>query len=393
MRRGTAGFVPDRLVQLREARAISATELAERVGVSRQAISQYERGHQTPAPHVLEKIANTLDVPISHFLRPLAAGTESPIFFRSMASALKSHRGRARRLMGWLHETSMFLGERVRLPTVDLPDLGLDPDPTKASFEEIEDAARGLRTLWNLGEGPISNVTWLLENHGVIVTRAPLDTRTLDGLSGWVEGRPYILVNAATTACRARHDVAHELAHLLMHRRVTQDALNAPGMFKLIEQQAHRFAAAFMLPAAAFAREARPVTLTQFLTLKARWRLSVKLMIRRSTDLKMLSAQEAASLYRSYNYRRWTTGEPYDDTLPCEEPMLLTKAFDLLIIEHIIDAHVVASEIGLHGHEVAQLVGLRTPLVSAIAKIEEPTLASKVPRVGESNVLPFRRPD
>ena len=59
MRSGTPRFVGGRLRQAREARGVSASALAALLGVSRQAVSQYERGPETPSPAVMHRIAET----------------------------------------------------------------------------------------------------------------------------------------------------------------------------------------------------------------------------------------------------------------------------------------------------------------------------------------------
>ena len=69
MRPGTPGFIGQRLREAREARAKTAADLAKLVGVTRAAISQYEGGHQTPSPAVMEKLSKELGVPSQFFLR------------------------------------------------------------------------------------------------------------------------------------------------------------------------------------------------------------------------------------------------------------------------------------------------------------------------------------
>ena len=57
MKSGTPGFVASRLREAREARALTGIALAEMVGVTRQAISNYEIGRGSPRPEVLKKIS------------------------------------------------------------------------------------------------------------------------------------------------------------------------------------------------------------------------------------------------------------------------------------------------------------------------------------------------
>jgi hypothetical protein len=70
---------------------------------------------------------------------------------------------------------------------------------------------------WQLGNGPIDDITVLIENSGVIVA-------TVDGVDEKVDAfsmsrkRPVIIRNSSKESpCRYRFDLAHELGHLLMH--------------------------------------------------------------------------------------------------------------------------------------------------------------------------------
>ncbi len=69
MRSGTSGFVGARLREAREARELTAIALADLIGVTRQAVSQYESGIQTPAPYVMRRIMDVLRLPLQFFWR------------------------------------------------------------------------------------------------------------------------------------------------------------------------------------------------------------------------------------------------------------------------------------------------------------------------------------
>src|SRR6185295_3695781 len=103
--------------------------------------------------------------------------------------------------------------------------------------------------------GAISNVTWLLENNGAIITRTCLEANTLDAFSEWQtpEGTPYFILGAdKNVAVRSRFDIAHELGHIILHRNVEAVCIARQADHKLLEQQANRFAGAFLLPEHSF---------------------------------------------------------------------------------------------------------------------------------------------
>ena len=63
--------VPYRIKQARVSRGLSMVELSELVSVSKQAISQYEMGKNSPSIAILTSIANVLKYPVSFFYKPL----------------------------------------------------------------------------------------------------------------------------------------------------------------------------------------------------------------------------------------------------------------------------------------------------------------------------------
>ncbi len=64
-------FEPKRLQQARSLRRMALADVGEKVDISRQALSQFERGDRTPSPETLEKIANALSFPIEFFWKSI----------------------------------------------------------------------------------------------------------------------------------------------------------------------------------------------------------------------------------------------------------------------------------------------------------------------------------
>ena len=85
---------------------------------------------------------------------------------------------------------------------------------------------------------------------------------------------------------------------------------------KIVEKQAHRFAAAFLLPGDAFLEDldgapvAAVVTLSTLVAFKERWGVAIKAMVVRLQQLGQVDADQARSLYKQISARGWNTGEP-----------------------------------------------------------------------------------
>jgi len=68
------GRIGTRLTQLREAHGVSATALAEKIGISRSYLSRLENGHQIPSISVLDAIADSFDVELEYFFATASGG-------------------------------------------------------------------------------------------------------------------------------------------------------------------------------------------------------------------------------------------------------------------------------------------------------------------------------
>jgi Zn-dependent peptidase ImmA (M78 family)/DNA-binding XRE family transcriptional regulator len=368
MKPGTPGFVGERLRAAREARGImTAAGLAEMIGVSRAAVSQYECGEQTPSPAVMRQISETLNLPSHHFTRA-APQSDATRFFRSMASATKAVRVRADRKCDWLREIVACLKAHLKFPVADFPQFHLPADPLKITDEMIEDAATKLRRHWGLGDGPISNMAWLLENKGAVVVRLDLESDKLDAFSKWHagDGSPYVILGTNKgTAPRMQFNAGHELAHMILHRDVAERTLNNPVIFKEVERQANRFSGAFLLPADTFLRDIFSLSLDGMRAAKPRWKVAIAAMVHRAHDLGAIREQDAKGMWIQLARRGWKRKEPYDDSIIVEAPRFLRRCFSTLIEKNRIRPEEFPVLMAIGSADVEELANLPRGYLSA----------------------------
>jgi transcriptional regulator with XRE-family HTH domain len=129
VKNGTPGFIGGRLRQAREARTLTITALAELLSVTKQAVSQYESGTQSPRPEVMNRIEQVLNLPHIFFLRPIRTPSVGAIFYRSRASATKTARERAENRHLWWKEIIDYLRQFADFPKVELPKFNLPDNP------------------------------------------------------------------------------------------------------------------------------------------------------------------------------------------------------------------------------------------------------------------------
>lgn len=318
-------FDPARLALARRMAALPRTRLGKKVGVTPAAITQFEKGQTKPTLPVLHKLAEVLDVPAEFFRagNPVPNLPAAGAHFRSLRSTTALERERSLSFGELALAVFAAVELHVELPAMTLPELDISADsPEDLDRAAIESLARQARRLLNLGAGPVPHVVRLLEARGVAVIR-------LDGASAKVDAfchqqgyRPLVLLSTGKQdKARSRFDAAHELGHLLMHHDVD------PGS-RLVEQQAHIFAAEFLTPAAQIIDDLpERLDWTAFQQLKRRWGISLKALVMRAHTLGRLNSHTYQRGMRQLS--AWGLPEP-GSLGPPEVPVLLPRAAELL---------------------------------------------------------------
>lgn len=317
-------FDPWRLRLAREAVGLKKVELAEEVGVSAAAISQFEHGASRPAPATLKRLALALDIPptfLAHREALVRAAQASTPFFRSLRSTPQIQRTKARARAMLVREVVATLEREVRLPEVDLPRELFITETTSAA--DLEDLALRARTELGVPRGPLANVVRLMEARGVAVSRLRVEDERVSAFSQWIDGRPVVMLSSdKMDAARSRFDAAHELAHLVLHPE--PEAGNA-----VLERQADAFAAALLMPAGEIGPELpRRFSLPVYLELKRVWGVSVAALLYRARSLGVMTetAYRRAVISMSSQYGR--RQEP-GDLGTAERALMLRRAAEM----------------------------------------------------------------
>jgi Zn-dependent peptidase ImmA (M78 family) len=308
-------FNPSRLTVARKRKGLTKIEFSKRTGIALRSFKAYELGEYPPPNDVLARIVSVSGFPSEFFFGDtLDEPREDSASFRSM-SRMKSYQRDMALSQGAiaLHLNS-WLEERFELPAVNIPKLRHEGSP--------EAAAEALRHHWGIGELPINNLIHLLESKGVRIFSLAVDALEVDAFSMWKERTPFIFLNSAKTAERSRHDGAHELGHLVLHR-------HGGPVGRKAEEQANAFASAFLMPRSSIlAHVPRFPNLATLVSLKKIWQVSVAALTYRLHALGILSDWEYRMLYIQISRNGYRTREP--DPVPRETSQVLPKIFAAL---------------------------------------------------------------
>jgi Zn-dependent peptidase ImmA (M78 family)/DNA-binding XRE family transcriptional regulator len=314
-------FNPASLKIAREYRGWKKNALANRLGITPSAISQFESGQTRPNATTIARLSMALGFPLSFFAqKDLKTLSPDQCHFRSLRSCSPIERRRMLSAGSILAYIVGFVDEHVHLPEERLtPVTSFEAE----TVEDIEEAANQVRFKWGLGRGPIENVTELLESKGILVFRLLEDCKRIDAFSLWHHNHPLIFLSSEKeSSSRNRFDAAHELGHLVLHADYLPGDASQEG-------EAHRFAGAFLLPRDSFIHECpRRLRWHQFMELKARWGVSLAALVRRAKDLQMISQDTYRRAMVQIGKRGWRTNEPNEPAV--ERPSVVANGVNLI---------------------------------------------------------------
>jgi Zn-dependent peptidase ImmA (M78 family)/transcriptional regulator with XRE-family HTH domain len=350
----------ERIRQARELRALTQTELAERVGVNQSSIAQMEGGVVRPADATLEAIALTCQFPPSFFDQaPPPPFPEGSLLFRAQRSVSARERNRARRYGQLVYELAVGMADRLDVPPSRVPQVARGESPPRAA--QLTRSSFGLPP-----DTPIPHLVSELERSGIFILAIPVQLAKQDAFSLWtarLQPTPVIALLQGASGDRLRFSVAHELGHLVMHRSLGRTR-------KLLELEANLFASEFLVPSQAITAElVRPVTLENLRSLKARWGVAIQMLAMRARDVGVITDNQRTTLFRQLSARGWRTREP--GYLVAEKPRAVRKMAELLYGPGNIDARRMATDFSLSSAMVIEVLAAHAEASDMIATVAQ----------------------
>ena len=239
----------------RLAAGLSLRELAQRLTVSAQALSQYEMGRTRPRPAVLGALAEVLGTRVEQLERTPGSVALGPVRVLDPHRRRRRELGKAQGSLLSLTERSLALEQRFggAFPSPSLP--LMDEIRPVRDPEDAEGLAQDVRRRWGLGTGPLPSAVPLFEARGVRVFELlhEEDSQEFSACSAFVSFSnaswpdfPVILLNGALRGEEKRLALCRELAYMILPSPM-RCVLAEDGQ----DQVARWFAEALLLPAAA----------------------------------------------------------------------------------------------------------------------------------------------
>lgn len=327
---------PAKLKFARELRGETIVGLADKLGVSRQAVSNWENGNRTPEFNMIQGISKELNIPYGFLVsKEKICISSNMALFRSKVAIPK------RTLISFekiLDLYSIFIHETANLVT--LPKFGLsnlilkNKDFSILDEKIIEDEAKMVRKSFSLGNGPISNVTALLERAGIMIAYVSEPKSGVYALTKKINNRYFILLNVyEQSAVRIRFSLAHELGHILLHSNYDHGIYKNTALHKRLEKEADLFASMLLMPQDGFLLDVIRPTLGGLTLLKPHWKVSIQSMVMRLYQLGIIDESHRIMIFKEISRKYSRFNEPYDNgknKIKIDYPSLVNAAFEFL---------------------------------------------------------------
>jgi Zn-dependent peptidase ImmA (M78 family)/DNA-binding XRE family transcriptional regulator len=302
-------FNPHMLELARDARGLTQPELAALIGIGQGTLSRFETGTKVPADDFIQTVSRALNYPPYFFYEPDRPYGFPPFHYRRRKKLSAKALGRIKAEMNIrrMHIRKMLPSYQVNTNRF-IPEIDRDEySASKKGRLDIEDVARAVREAWQVPDGPIENMTVLLEENGGIVIPCDFGTDLIDAMSQRIDGMPVMFfVNMHAPTDRIRHTLAHELGHMVLHTITLQDDAQ-------MEEEADAFAGAFLLPADEIRPQLRRFDLRQLANLKGHWKVSMAALAVRADRLGLITPYQSRTFWMEMSrlgYRKREPNEP-----------------------------------------------------------------------------------
>ena len=306
----TSGAFNHEMLRLaRESRGVTQADLAENLAISQGLLSKIENGVVVPLDDLIAKMAHTLRYPREFFTQADRMYTPPTWFHRKRQRLAGRTLDQVHALvnLALMHLRrllrSVEVDEGPGIPRIDVDVLG-----------SPEDVARALRDAWHIPAGPIPSLTRVIEDAGGIIFPVDFGLADIDGMVMQVPRLPPVFfLHANLPTDRLRFTLAHELGHLVMHWIPNEE----------MEDQANRFAAEFLMPAADIRHQLQRVNLSHLAALKPVWRVSMGALLKRAGTLGTIPHSTYQHWWRKMGEAGYKMREPSELDLSPEAPTVL----------------------------------------------------------------------
>lgn len=347
-------FIGENLSNLRLMYGYSRKQLSDLLGVTEQAVWQYENNYTSPKMQTLNDLKSIFQVKSKYFYNNDILNryfnpeniSITNIAYRSRVMNVISKTQSEAKHVEFLDSFINYLTKKVAFPTEKIIQLRNQiiaylNTSTDSRDIQIKKCAQLARQNLGLPDESNNDLMFLIEKSGVFVFEKAIGNE-IDAYSLWTkQDRPFIILGTMKqSAVRRNFDLAHELGHLLLHYRVEFTSLDN-AEHKNYEKEANQFAGAFLLPEKQFRLDIHSINrMTNpdaYIDLKRKWKTSLQVLGYHAANLGIMDAKGSRNFYASLHRKGYLKIEPLDEVITIQKPQKIKSIIDLVIKKGLID--------------------------------------------------------
>ncbi|NBB31542.1 helix-turn-helix domain-containing protein [Cellulophaga sp. BC115SP] len=288
-------IVSSKIKQARILQAMSLQDLADRIGVSKQMISKYEKGDSIPSSKMLIKLAKALEVKMDYFFLPSSVELGEINFRKKNSFSIK-------KINSLKEKIKIELSNYLEIENILQINNSFE-NPIKrrkvSATNDIEEIVSNLRIEWEIGFDPIHNIIQLLEDKEIKIIEINEPENNFDGLATIINGKyPVVVLNKTFSVERKRFTLLHELGHLLLELPECD--------VKFEENICNRFAAEFLFPQnlviKEFGNKRESISFRELVEVQKKYGISIRAIIYRLKDANIFSENRLTEFYKKLNF-------------------------------------------------------------------------------------------
>lgn len=338
----------------RQLRGLQQKEACEKLGVNTPELSRIENGVKEPSQDVISAAASVFGLPELFF------GQADTVYGAPVSIHPAQWRKKADVTAGDLHRVVAELNVRVMhlrrlLEATDFEPLRNVPRCDLDAYDnDGERVAAIVRGHWQVPEGPIRNLTALVEEAGIVVAHSDFGGSSISGVTFRVPGvPPLVVLNTMHPSDRMRFTLSHEVAHIVMHRFPTPE----------MEEEADEFASCFLAPTTDIKPyfDGRRVDLRLLAALKPEWKMSMGSLVFAAKRIGTLNEGQATWIWKQFAMNNYRLREPPELDFPREQPRTLSDLVSLHMKELGYSLADLATALHMREDDVAKTYAIELP--------------------------------
>lgn len=329
-------FNGEKLRDIRVMNGLSRKELADLTGVSEQAVWQYENSTIYPRIDIIAEFSRFFHVNSRFFItenRLIYNVREESIAYRNVDREQRTKTSSEAMYLEFVDDLVCQMNQKFAGISGLINRITQQVETMRSAGATIDECADFVRQELNV----TTNKELLLsvERAGVIVLEKVFTTNKTDAYSSWVENNAYIVLGTTKKSfVRRNFDIVHELAHLVLHRKVSITSLTKEE-FRAVENEANEFASAFLLPKQEFLEDLGLIQSSisnpkSYRLMKEKYFVSIAAMGYRAYRLGQMTTNQKNYFFANMNKYKYKQEEPFDKEWKIKKPTFLLSFIDFL---------------------------------------------------------------